>query len=471
MRYGSVASGIEAASVAWEPLGWTPEFFAEIEPFPNAVLRHRWPKVPNLGDMTKFKEWKHGSIDLLVGGTPCQSFSIAGLRKGLADPRGNLALTFLAILDRARPEWVVWENVPGVLSSWSDEAGSFVPDGEEAERGFQTNDFDTFTCGLRELGYGLAWRVLDAQHFGVPQRRRRVFVVGHLRDWRRAAAVLFEPQSLSWDIAPRRTPREGSPACFTARADGGGQPDDISPTIDARAKDGPRRNQGGTIVSTFRMTDFGGYVPDESAGTVKGRDQKDATDLIAHTLTGEGFDASPDGTGRGVPLITDMRGNGDGNISPTLSASSSGDRPTDFAPMIFESRVARNGRGAPSEVAPALKAQSGRTGKGDAAPIVFSSKDHGGDAGDTSPTLRAGAHSGSHPNAGVPPAVTMGATVRRLTPRECERLQGFPDDHTLVPFRGRAAADGPRYRAIGNSMAVPVMRWIGKRIAMIDAIK
>ena len=186
MRYGSVCSGVEAASLAWEPLGWQPAWFAEIEPFPAAVLAHHWPQVPNRGDMTNFMEWDDDPINLLVGGTPCQSFSVAGLRRGLDDPRGNLMLAYLAIARRYRPEWLVWENVPGVLSS---------NDGR---------DFGTFLGGLAELGYGFAYRVLDAQYFGVPQRRRRVIVVGHLGDWRRAAAVLFERASLQGDIAPRR---------------------------------------------------------------------------------------------------------------------------------------------------------------------------------------------------------------------------------------------------------------------------
>lgn len=192
MRFGSVCSGIEAASVAWEGLGWTPVFFSEIEPFPCAVLKHRFPNVPNLGDMTKFKEWDDFSIDVLVGGTPCQSFSIAGLRKGMDDPRGNLALTFLAIADRYKPQWIVWENVPGVLSS---NGGG---------------DFGSFIGGLAELGYGVAWRVLDAQYFGVPQRRRRVFVVGCLGKRWGGVSVLFERKSLSGDPQPIKAQGEGA---------------------------------------------------------------------------------------------------------------------------------------------------------------------------------------------------------------------------------------------------------------------
>jgi DNA (cytosine-5)-methyltransferase 1 len=187
MKYGSVCSGVEAATVAWHSLGWQPQWFSEIEKFPSAVLKHHYPAVPNHGDMTKFKEWNDDRpIDVLVGGTPCQSFSVAGLRKGLDDPRGNLMLTYLAIAERYAPKWIVWENVPGVLSS---------------NRG---RDFGTFLGALGQLGYGFAYRVLDAQYFGVAQRRKRVFVVGYLGDWRRAAAVLFERESLSGHPAPSR---------------------------------------------------------------------------------------------------------------------------------------------------------------------------------------------------------------------------------------------------------------------------
>jgi DNA (cytosine-5)-methyltransferase 1 len=189
IRYGSVCSGIEAPSVAWHGLGWQPQWFAEIATFPSAVLAHHWAHVPNLGDFTNAPPESFSPIDLLVGGTPCQSFSIAGLRGGLADARGNLALGFCRLAQRLRPRWVVWENVPGVLSSGGG------------------RDFGSIIGALAELGYGWAYRILDAQHFGVPQRRRRVFLVGHLGDWRAAAAVLFERSCLRWDSPPRRASR------------------------------------------------------------------------------------------------------------------------------------------------------------------------------------------------------------------------------------------------------------------------
>ena len=232
MIYGSVCSGIEAATVAWHPLGWKPAFFSEIEPFPRAVLAHHYPQVRLHGDFTTIGADEYGAIDLLVGGTPCQSFSIAGLRGGLDDDRGNLALEFLRLADRKRPRWLVWENVPGVLSS---NGG---------------RDFGSILGGMGELGYGTAYRILDAQHFGVPQRRRRVFVVGYLGDWRRAAAVLFERHSLSGHPAPRRETREVSPTIPSRSTGCGGLgtdfdcdggliqwPAEIAPTIDAQYGD------------------------------------------------------------------------------------------------------------------------------------------------------------------------------------------------------------------------------------------
>lgn len=198
MRFLSVCSGIEAASVAWNPLGWKAVAFSEIEPFPSAVLAHHYPDIPNWGDMTKFQEWPDEPIDLLCGGTPCQSFSVAGLRKGLDDPRGNLMLTFGAIAAKYRPKWLVWENVPGVLSS---NGG---------------RDFGTFLGMLGQLGYGFAYRIHNAEYFGVPHRRRRVFVIGCLGDWRSAAAVLFEQESFKGDSSARWGPRTVHP-CLTAK--------------------------------------------------------------------------------------------------------------------------------------------------------------------------------------------------------------------------------------------------------------
>lgn len=314
MRYLSVCSGIEAATVAWHPLGWTPAAFSEIEKFPAQVLAHHYPDTPNLGDMTKFQEWPDANIDVLVGGTPCQSFSVAGLRRGMDDPRGNLALTYMAIADRYRPEWLVWENVPGVLSS---NGG---------------RDFGAILGALGELGYGFGYRVLDAQYYGVPQQRRRVFVIANNRGWQRAAAVLFERHSLRWDPPPSRgeTPVV---AALTARGVGTCGADD-------------NQAQAGHLITC------GGGNSSE-------------------------IDVSPCLTSHGIRL--------------------------DFDTEAF--------------------------------------------------------------------VVGRGVFVRRLMPVECERLQGFPDGYTAIPWRGKPASDcpdGPRYRALGNSMAVPVMRWIGERIGMVN---
>lgn len=399
----SVCSGIEAASVAWEPLGWKAQAFAEIEKFPSAVLAHHWPDVPNLGDMTKHYDWPNSlRPDLIVGGTPCQAFSVAGLRQGLGDPRGNLTLVFLGILAQFRPRWVVWENVPGVLSD-------------------KTGAFGAFLGGLGELGYGFAYRVLDAQHFGVPQRRRRVFVVAHLGDWRRAAAVLFEPESLRGDHPPRRQAGQGVARGFECGPQGGRFTDTAT-----RCKDGPIRNQLGAGVISSSVT---GYVNAGHFGSMR----------EAH-------------------------------------------------------------------VSDPIRAKGGGTGNGGETLLAFSCKDHGADASAIAPTLRSMGHDGSHANGGGQvaiaiqagaikenpnhgpdgigvrtndqaytlearaevQAVAVASAVRRLTPMECERLQGFPDNHTLIPWRGKMAPDGPRYKALGNSMAVPVMRWIGERISQMN---
>ena len=195
MKFLSVCSGIEAASVAWHDLGFECVGVSEIDKFPSEVLKHHYPSVPNLGDMTKYKEWKDDlAPDLLVGGTPCQSFSVAGLRKGMDDPRGNLALTYVGIAEKYKPKWFIWENVPGVLSS---NGGK---------------DFSSFLSAMADIGYGIAYRVLDAQFFGVPQRRRRVFVVGYLGDWRPAVSVLFEPSSVLGHTAKGRKKGKGTAA-------------------------------------------------------------------------------------------------------------------------------------------------------------------------------------------------------------------------------------------------------------------
>lgn len=409
LTFGSVCSGIEAASCAWHPLGWRAAFVSEIEPFPSAVLAHHYPTVPNLGDMTKFKDWPDATIDLLVGGTPCQSFSVAGLRKGLADPRGNLMLTYLAIAERYAPRWLVWENVPGVLSS---NGG---------------RDFGTLLGGLAELGYGFAYRVLDAQFFGVPQRRRRVFVVGYLGDWRRAAAVLFERESLLGHPAPRRESGERVAATLTRGAESSGK----------GGYAGRRQEDDVNIVVAYGGNNTSGPIDVATAinacASASGRMDFESETFIAHSLRGEGFDASEAGTGRGTPLI-----------------------PVPFDTTQITSAANRCNPRAGDPCHPLAAGVH-------APAIAFQSSQSGMRLVDSHATLDA--NNGSRRHNGV----MHGSAVRRLTPRECERLQGFPDEYTLVNVRGKPAADGPRYKALGNSMAVPVMAWIGRRIEVIES--
>lgn len=324
MRYGSVCSGIEAASVAWESFGWLPAWFAEIEAFPSAVLAHHWPQVVNLGDMTKIATAvRVGDVaapDVLVGGTPCQAFSIAGLREGLSDDRGQLTLSYVELAnaidakrrERGEPESIiVWENVPGVLSSKDNAFGCFLAGlaGESSELQPAGGKWTHAGCvsGPERV---IAWRVLDAQFFGVAQRRRRVFVVASARKGFDPAEILFEQDVGSGST---ETNNDGS--------------ERRTSTVD------------NCTLYRFRRTDS--YINDGVSSTLSARDYKDRRELV---------------------VMADNR-------------------------------------------------------------------------------------------------------VRTLTPLEYERLQGFPDGHTLIPYEGKLADDAPRYKAIGNSMAVPVMRWIGERIA------
>jgi len=411
--FRSVCSGIEAATVAWHPLGWRADAFAEIEPFPSALLAHHYPNTPNLGDMTKFKDWPDAAFDLLVGGTPCQSFSVAGLRKGLADPRGNLTLVYLGVVERYRPRWLVWENVPGVLSD-------------------QSGAFGAFLGGLAELGYGFAYRVLDAQYIrvdgyarAVPQRRRRVFVVGYLGDWTRAAAVLFERGSLQGHPAPRREAGKNAAPTLSARTKGGGG---LGTDFDC----------DGGLVS---LNDLGGVSHALTAKhSATGRYDPNGETFVAHSLRGDGFDASEDGTGRGTPLVPVAQG------------------------------VALRGRdeGATAELTGDVMTSLRCGGGGGDKPHVLSAfRTTGNDGCYETGDVTACLNTASDPN-----QITLlqNWRVRRLMPVECERLQGFPDGYTDVPYRKKSAADGPRYKALGNSMAIPPMRWIGMRIDAVERL-
>jgi DNA (cytosine-5)-methyltransferase 1 len=536
VRYLSVCSGIEAASVAWHPLGWEPLAFSEIEAFPRAVLEHHYPDVPLHGDFTVLKDepWIVDA-DVLVGGTPCQAFSVAGLRKSLGDDRGNLSLEFIRLadsIDAAReaqgrdPSIVVWENVPGVLSVKDNAFGCFLAglagdvDPYVPPRGKWTNA-GVVDGPQRQV----AWRVLDAQYFGLAQRRRRVFVVASARKGFDPAAVLLEFEGVRRDTPPRRETGKGTATSVDAGFDGSGLQHTVG-TLCADTHPGAYSGQDAytgrlvpDVAGTLDARHAGGFQSVQSVQSV----QSAASHLVTHALRAEGFDGSEDGTGRGTPLVPvafsakDHGADATEDLSPTLRAmphdashangggqmavavpllevgKRTGPSSTDdmraglgvgedgdpmytlqagaqhgVAAYAFQPRIARNGRGDMGDVVNALTAEAGETGKGDAAPCVAVAgfmRAAGGNAGgigyaeEQSPTLD------TRPDTN---AVLQHMAVRRLTHVECERLQGFPDNYTNIPWRGKPEApDGPRYKALGNSMAVPVMRWIGKRIAEV----
>ncbi len=467
MRYLSVCSGIEAATVAWHPLGWKPVAFSEIEPFPSAVLKHHYPSVPNLGDMTKHESWPIdvGAIDLLVGGTPCQSFSVAGLRKGLSDPRGGLMLTYLEIARRLRPRWVVWENVPGVLSSG---------------RG---RDFGSFLGALGELGYGWAYRVLDAQWVrtqrhprAVPQRRRRVFVVGCLGDAAVAASVLFERQSVCRDPAARGASRQeaaadasdcaGTVSSKWAKGTGGPAGDEcynltVKPiVIDPAAFNQGEHAQYDPIVRhDDAMPSMVARGPHAVAFPIDGRNAMRHPEKLDEINrqgmgTGESFDPSHTLTKACVHAVAHG------------FYSTGGTHGVNMTPELSPAVKVGSGLGIPSP--PAVAHAIGFIPKASATRRSTGTDCYNGAiTGEVAATMGT---PGSSANASGP-TVMEGMTVRRLTPRECERLQAFPDDYTMIPWRGKSAAvcpDGPRYKALGNSMAVNCMEWIGERIAAYE---
>lgn len=409
ITYGSVCSGIEAATVAWHPLGWRAAWYAEIEPFPSAVLAHHYPTTPNHGDMTRLASavlaGKIQAPDVLVGGTPCQAFSVAGMREGLADPRGALTIKYVELLDaidhvrilRGQPAAAcVWENVPGVLSDKGNAFGCFLGAlvGESEELQPPGGKWKDAGCvyGPRRT---VAWRVLDAQYFGLAQRRRRVFVVASARAGFDPLEVLFEREGLRRDTPPRR-----------------GEGQDIAGTLASRTGAGGFPGTDESLSGYVQPVAFGGGRtggPIEVAATLVAKGQKCDFEVESFVVHGT----------QDPCILTDQ--------------------------------------------AFALGRNSGQEN----ALLAFSCKDHGADAGDLAPTLRAMGHNGSHPNSGGQVAVQDPSGVRRLTPCECERLQGFPDDYTLIPYRTKPASDcpdGPRYKAIGNSKAVPVVRWIGQRL-------
>lgn len=412
--YGSICSGIEAATVAWEPLGWKAAWFSEIEAFPSAVLAERWPEVVNLGDMTKIAAAvRAGEVqapDVMVGGTPCQAFSIAGLRNGLADARGQLTLSYVELanaiddkrIERGEEEAIfVWENVPGVLTSHDNAFGCFLAGlaGESCELEPSGGKWTHSGCV-----YGpqrtIAWIVKDAQYFGVAQRRKRVFVVASARKGFDPGQVLFESEGVRRDTPPSREPQTAV-AALTARGVGTCGADDNQAQAGHLLAFGGG-NTGGNIDVAACLTAKGQRIDfDVETFAVHDTQDPDTNLELAHTL---GRNHGQENAIFTEPFTLAIRGRNEGS---TVEVRNDG---------VANALLTPNG---------------GRAGMGVG-------------------------------------AIGWGMQVRRLMPVECERLQGFPDNHTQISWRGKEAAecpDGPRYRAIGNSMAVPVMRWIGERIA------
>jgi DNA-cytosine methyltransferase len=584
MRYLSVCSGIEAASVAWESLGWTPVGFAEIDAFPCRVLDHHYPDVKNYGDLTKYKEWdiERGSVDVIIGGTPCQSFSVAGLRKGMDDPRGNLALSFVGLVDWLRPKWVIWENVPGVLSS---NGG---------------RDFGAFIGALVSIGYSVSWRVLDAQYFGVAQRRRRVFVVAHSSgDWRCPSSVLFERESVCRNPAESRGKRtntssnpkestgsdsgEGDGNHLVAAASGQAKAEiletDMAPTITS-VKDRPYI---ASYRKSTRATSADGYetwVEDDVTNTLNTFDVGDirSTQTVVQAYETHPADSRVKEMGETCQTVVARFGTGGGNTPivshmgvfqaskirlghevtiddqcPTLTANN---KQGDTQPLavqsveaiaLAENTIGRqplnggNGNGFTVNgpmytlnatgvhgVAHVFKVRgvghysgvnggvpkeggggAGYMGQDEIAYTVATSPDQyvahpevyafepgsiarnagPSDLSEVCSTLRADMGDNRPAIVSEPPAIV----VRRLTPVECERLQGFPDDYTNVRwYKSKAGvfreelgkygcpeeqnatlevgSDSARYKALGNSMAVPVIKWLGEQIAKAESI-
>lgn len=516
LSYGSVCSGIEAASVAWEPLGWRPAWFAEIEQFPSQVLAHRFPVVPNLGDMTKIASAIRAGLvhapDVLVGGTPCQAFSVAGARAGLADPRGQLTLAYVDLanaIDSVRAlagkpaATIVWENVPGVLSDKGNAFGCFLGAlaGEDCElqpAGKRWTDAGCVYGPQRTI----AWRILDAQYFGLAQRRRRVFVVASADPGFDPTSVLFECEGLRRDTPPSRSAAQdiagtlaggarsrGGYSCddILLKAFGGGKncnPTDVGtaltahpggrydletetfvvhgtqdPIVSYETAHALGRNSGQENVIAFSCKDHGadaGAIAPTLRAMSHGSSHANAggqvavcvTGDITHTLKAEGYDASEDGTGRGQPIIPafafdvkrDLAPNGGcpiRTIASPLTATDYKDPPIIYGDTMGPvAAIAENSR---AEV---------RFEGGDGS-ITGALSTGGGKAGQGTPT------------------VLVRSSVRRLIPDECERLQGFPDGWTMIPRGNKpaeACPDGPRYKALGNSMAVKCMAWIGRRI-------
>lgn len=467
MRYASVCSGVEAASLAWMPLGWEAVFFAEIEPFPCAVLKERFPDVPNLGDMTKIEGKKYrGAVDILVGGTPCQGFSVAGKQGGLNDPRSALCISYCRLLETMRPRWFVWENVPGVFST---NGGA---------------DFWAFLRKIDEIGYSCAWRVLDAQYVrvdgfarAVPQRRRRVFVVGYSGDWRYSASVLFEPGCLPGNTPPRRIKGAGVARSLTASTGGTSGKEQQHTLISG----------DGRPLNALGVYGYNGAVTGSVSATVDTRCKNtNGPTLVmangqANSEVSEAF--SPALTcDHESPIVCAGFSGGQGEnaggigyqeeVAPTIRSSESGSN--QVPDVICYENHAQDSRVKPcGECSPQINAKAG-TGGGNlpivhavaVAENIIGRKENTGANG-----TGAQAELAYTQNATGVMGVSVNTTVRRLLPVECERLMGFHDNWTRIPWRGKPAEDcpdSPRYKACGNSMCVNVMRWIGMRIENVE---
>ena len=570
ITYGSVCSGIEAATVAWHPLGWRAEWYAEIEPFPSAVLAHHYPDTPNHGDMTRLPAMvlsgKIQAPEVLVGGTPCQAFSVAGMREGLADPRGALTIKYVELFDaidhvrtmRGEPEAVcTWENVPGVLSDKGNAFGCFlgalVGESEELQPpGGKWKDAGCVYGPTRTV----AWRVLDAQYFGLAQRRRRVFVVASARAGFDPLEVLFEREGVRRDTPPRRGEGQdlagrapfgpalqcgcgyvfgldlGQYGCPNCEGDEGPAVEILAgvPAYGGHSLQGDI-SQAATLTAKDTRLDMESetfcIAPTITGGARKsGGYSHDDIPMVAGTLQANGKAAGSATQQDAENGMLVVHGTQDPDVLHGLAHPLGRNSGQENAVLAFaeNSRAEVRLEGGDGQVVGTLSAGGGKPGQGQPC-IAFSCKDHGADAGELAPTLRAMNHSASHPNAGGqvavcvtgeishtlkaegfdasedgtgrgqpfvscrevaqtltssygkqvdstdsakgPNVVSHPGSVRRLTPRECEWLQGFPGNHTRIPYRGKPAEecpDGPRYKAIGNSKAVFVVRWIGRRI-------
>jgi DNA (cytosine-5)-methyltransferase 1 len=444
MTYGSICSGIAADHLSFE--GMDCQWFSEIEKFPCAVLKHHYPDIPNHGDITDGIK-KYDAVDLVVGGTPCQGFSVAGKRKGLDDDRSNLALRFLEIVTHTRPQWVVWENVPGVFST----------DGGR--------DFGAFIGELGKRGYGWAYRTLDAQYFGVPQRRRRVFVVGYFGDWRPAAAVLFERHSLQGHSPPSQKEGEDIATAtgegFTPASHGGN-----------RRGTGSLRANGGDLGGGSEV-----LVNDWISGPLAEPDYKDCgTDGMnkgSAKLAMQVYENHPNDSRvtevDACPKSGKRTGTGGGNL-PLVQRTVGALQERDYKGVgtTIDDKLVMGfdwqRDGSSQEEASATLSCTRVQAVAGFLPTQGSAAKGIGYEEEIAPTLRSGCDQyGLHAE----------MSVRRLTPRECERLMGFPDDFTRIPYRGKPAdncPDGPRYAALGNSIAIPVLKWIGDRIQTVEEL-